>query len=315
MNKNILYYVLGGNFYFSLLFKLSLISLYFLKAKYRIIVFVDKDFLNILDQSELRNLIDYEVVVISAKSSFESAVNRYSFFDHVDVTGGERVLYCDADILFGGNIDEIFVLVDEKNEICAVNDFGLLMNTPHNLALNRYGFQLFNGAQIRDIKINNVKSINAGQFAFNINAKETFRKILKISAPGHICYEQPYFNYVLYHEKNYNFSLQEFITLKGYKLSENNEVSSKPIVHFCGGAGSAVFKFSQMFHYMDLMLKDNKEYESLKLIVSKNYERLSKEYGDIFDKKAWPILSSEDFPEDASAKEIYLKKGLWFLFE
>jgi len=277
VNKNILYYVLGGNFYFSLLFELSLISLYFLKVEYRIIVFVDEDFLNILDQSELRNLIDYEVIVVSAKSGFESAVNRYLFFDHVDVTGGERIFYCDADILFGGNIDEVFDLVDETNEICAVNDFDFLMNTPHNLALNRYGSQLFNGDQIRDININNIKSINAGQFAFNINAKETFRKILKISAPGHVCYEQPYFNYVLYHEKNYNFSLQKFITLKGYKLSGNNEVSSKPIVHFCGGAGSALFKFSRMFPYMDSMLKDNKEYESLKLIVSKNYERLSED--------------------------------------
>ena len=277
---NVIYFSGGGNPYYSLLLELCLISVYLTKFSQRIIVLADQLFISILDNSPIKNFVKFEVKLVDSNDGYHSALNKFSIFNHVNFTMNERILYLDSDIILIDSIEKIFEMNNSSSEIFVSNDSEisdgtLLMDSPH------HGGLLFNDEQLRDIKKNKMKSINSGAFLFSVNSKDTFSRILNISSPGNICLEQPFFNYILYHEKNYKFHLQNYITHSGYKLSEKKERPQKPIVHFCGGPGKFRYKFISMVNYMDLIFSSFTEYLEMRSIIFNNFNELKKEFGEI----------------------------------
>ena len=285
MNKNvnnIIYFTLGGNPYYSLLLELCLISLFLTKNINRIIILADQKLINILNNSKLNKFIQYELKLVNSNDVYHSSLNKFSIFNHVNITNIDRLLYLDTDIIIYNNIDILFDAIYNSREIYVSNDSEisegmLLMDSPH------HGGLLFNEKQLGDIKKNKIKSINAGAFLFNINSKETFSNILSIAKPGNICLEQPFFNYILHQNNNYKFILQKYITHSGYILSEKRELPSKPIIHFCGGPGKFRYKFIRMVNYMDLIFSNFDKYPEMRSILFNNFKNLTKNFGEILE--------------------------------
>jgi len=236
--KKLIYYTVSGNIEYAELLKLSINSL--LKNGNYV-----GDVLIMCDENIKKKLIfnneRIKYHIFDIVDSNRASGNKLRIYEY-DILKYDSILYLDTDILIFEDINPVF------NETIKNDNFIISTEGEKSEIINRHHAGPLLTSKEKE-KYKYINGINAGVFLFkntikNINIlKETYKKY--IYGERYECYEQPYFNYSLLKENNFDFFLQKYISHNGYHEIEKN----KPIIHFCGGPGNYKLKMEKMNQY------------------------------------------------------------------
>jgi len=236
--KKLIYYTVSGNIEYAELLKLSIKSLID-KGNYKDDILIMCD--NMIREKLNFNNQQIKYHIYNKVNPNRASGNKLRVYEY-DILKYDSILYLDTDILIFEDINYLFEETEksEKFIISTENNNSKLNNENHGGTL----MNVYEKEKTKDIS-----GINAGVFLFkntieNINIlKQTYDTY--INGANHICYEQPYFNFVLFKNDKFDFSLQKYISHNGYNEIEKN----KPIIHFCGGPGNHILKMQKMSKY------------------------------------------------------------------
>jgi hypothetical protein len=236
--SKLIYFTLGYNVEYLNLTKLCVESLY--KNGY------DGDFLFISEFEDkiLENIefIKKPYFLFSKNENvFQSSANKFKIYKFDQINNFEKVLFCDSDILFLKNPDNLFDRIKEnKIYLCKETD---LMS--HEL----WGGNLIDDLEKNEIEKKQIYGMNAGLFGFKNNMIDIFEKIedfmLKNMDKGNACLEQPFLNVYLYRNNLYDDSFSDEVTAKGYHMI-NFEGTA---IHFTTDSGNYFKKIEKMINF------------------------------------------------------------------
>lgn len=239
--KNLIYYTIGNNKLFIDLLKKSIHTLN--KTDYDGDLLIITDFKEeILKQIEFKNKIYFHEV---NKTNFiESSANKFKIYKFSNVNDYDKIIYCDADVLWLKNPNLLYEKI--------VEDKIYVANERHNLSTKYYNYNMTE-EELKLINENNLKGFSAGFFGFNKNCLEIF-KILDesiINNPESATWlEQPVLCTYLFRNKLYNTNFNGLVSHIGRTTTSVSLPYDGVALHFGGAIGNYYEKQSYMFKYM-----------------------------------------------------------------
>jgi lipopolysaccharide biosynthesis glycosyltransferase len=206
-----------------------------------------------------RNLgIDLRTFCMDCSTIFQAACARLFIFDYPEVSGYEKLLYIDTDILIKGPLDPIFDLLNGAKDVL----YGIESGT---IESPNFGAQFFNFNQIEK----SLTGLNSGTLLFlnSQTMKDLFQRIrnhintfTQSGEQSPYCMDQPFINFHAIRDKLYdNKTLNPFVS-----LFENNDTvdnyTTSSICHFSFPIGNFSHKYNRMCDFLDKTL--NKETNS-----------------------------------------------------
>lgn len=221
-------------------------------------------------ESEVRQLsmtleLELKVFCIDLQTIFQAACARLSIFDYPEISGYEKILYLDSDILIRADLSPIFKLPIED----------LLYGIESgNIGSLSFGGQFFDFGKIDQ----NLAGINSGTLLFfnSENMKNLFLRIKghvdKFTNDGNqppYCMDQPFINFHAIKDSLYNNKLLiPHVTLFEGEDIVNN-CSTSAICHFSFPIGNFGHKFYRMCEFFSRTLSESGKPGALDIVGRK----------------------------------------------
>jgi hypothetical protein len=205
--------------------------------------------------------LDLKVFCIDLQTIFQAACARLSIFEYPEISGYEKILYLDSDILIRADLSQIFKLPIED----------LLYGIESgNIGSLSFGGQFFDFGTIDQ----NLAGINSGTLLFfnSENIKNLFQRI-----KGHVdqftndgnqppyCMDQPFINFHAIKDSLYNNKLLiPYVTLFEGEDIVNN-CSTSAICHFSFPIGNFGHKFFRMCNFLTKIILIKRSFHILTL--------------------------------------------------
>ena len=211
------------------------------EVKTDILILTSYDFQPLIDSEISKYNLPIKYFIFNVNSLFQAGCARLNIFNYENINTYENILYLDADILINGNLDILFNLNINDNDIYAFGE--------GNLYHECWGGQL-----VDKQKYNDALAFNTGILYFknSIKIKTLFEDIkghINEYTKNHnipICLDQPFIVYNSFIKNQYNNQLLN-------KYIENNPTNINNnilIYHFHGGPGhyqSKLYKMNTFF--------------------------------------------------------------------
>jgi lipopolysaccharide biosynthesis glycosyltransferase len=237
--RNLVYFTIGHNLSYIELLKLCINSLY--KNGYDdnilIVSRYDKEIVQKIKFNK-----DPIFVRLKADNLFKSSANKFKIYLYDRIYEYDKVLYCDADMLWLKDPNILFDLItDDKVYVCYDNG---------NMADEYWGGGLLTPAETQQIKEDNINGINAGLFAFKSKLVDHFKHMDKYMNDNqhyaNVCLEQPFFNAYLYRNRLYDSTFSHYVRQNAYHVLSCDNV----LAHFSGSPGAFDTKYEHMNNYL-----------------------------------------------------------------
>jgi len=244
--NNLIYFTIGNNSEYIKLAQLCINSLQKQKYNEDILFITDNNYINIIkDYINWPSNKLHLLTVDNQTNLISSSANKLKIYKFANINKYINIIYCDIDILWTKNPNTIFNLIS-NNKIYISRD-----NKNYTMAHKYWGGDILTEEEKYQINSSNTIGLNAGLFAFNIDAINIFIEIDKFFNSNihlaNVCLEQPFINTYLYRNQVYNLIPEDIISHDGY-LYENNQFEGTAL-HFAGGPGNYSHKFNKMTNY------------------------------------------------------------------
>jgi len=227
----LVYYSVGGHVEYVDMFRLSLGSFFgFCDVDCDVLVMCSDRFRCALGDVDVKFLVCDDVGGVAGASC-----QKLKIFD-VDVSGYDKVFYCDVDTLWVGPVSMVFDSISGVG-ISFSSEFGLMCDSVY------HGKGFFSDDEVVDIRCRGVPALNFGTFGFCAGDVGVFKDIdgfvrSNIELMG-VCLEQPFGNVVVYRSGCFNVGLDAVV-------SNGDASNPKCLMHFLGGPGDFRSKFEKI---------------------------------------------------------------------
>lgn len=174
-----------------------------------------------------------------------ASMQKLSIFDH-DLTGFDKVIYIDADILVGIPIIPLLERVTNPDKIYVYKEKDSFME--HNQIY--WSLRSYTRDDIKYFIDNNIFVFNAGLFSFIPSAimQAHFNGVRELvrTHKGTFFYEQSFMN--VYFNKR-NLADYSIFIPSNYSMHATISAPSNTILHFCGSPGDGSSKLTRMTDY------------------------------------------------------------------
>lgn len=184
---------------------------------------------------------EYEDVIYD---EFQSEYVGFLKYSKNIPSGYDRYIYLDSDILYFGNVEDLF---SDKNYSCVIE----------KLPMNHEWFLYKNHEEKYLKSIEKLNGFNAGSFSFkNINflsqIREAFEPYVTQNVHADARLEQSSFNFVLSKEINFNIdNINNLTEITQLFADTANYSDQKKLYHFCGFSNEMSSKFFKMKKFYD----------------------------------------------------------------
>lgn len=240
MNKNLIYYSIGGNIEYIDILKIHLESLSkFIDIDIDLLFITSNDFAskikNLLSELNL-NIKSIYFFIADTSNVQKSSFSKLKIYNWQLIRQYEKVFYCDIDTVWTNNISDIFNTMKNIEDIYISNEEGLMGHCYYN------GKDFFSREELKNIVNKNIKPINFGVFGFFSQSVSIFQEIEQFMIENiskmNACIEQPYGNVVLYRRASINNDFNNFVS--------HDHKTVKTLMHFPGGPGNYAEKIHNM---------------------------------------------------------------------
>ena len=216
---------------------------------------------------DLNSDLNLKIFCLDFKTIFQAACARLFIFDYPEISGYEKLLYLDTDIIIKGDLAPLFTLPIE--DLLHGIESG-------NIWSKSFGGQFFNFGKIDQ----NLTGINSGTLLFfnSENIKNLFGRInnhiKQFTDDGNqppYCMDQPFINFHAIKDSLYNNQiLNPLVSLfEGNETVDNYETSA--ICHFSFPIGNFGHKFHRMCNFFSKTLSISYNSYTPPEIVGKKY--------------------------------------------
>lgn len=245
--KKLIYFTIGNNKQYISLLDFCVKSLH--KVNY------DGDYLIICNDDyeksilEVINFKDNKVYFFETSNNDLklSSANKLKIYNYPLIEKYDKILYCDADMLWIKHPNDFFDVCNE-NKIYIANEGNGLMT--HSF----YGGGHFSDTESEKIIKNNIFGCNAGLFIFNKNMINDFMKIDEYYQENQnlmgSCLEQPYINAYLFRTEKYDTSITNKILQNSYN-EPPQDLRDISVIHFLGVPGNFTAKYNSMKRFYE----------------------------------------------------------------
>jgi len=227
---NLIYYTIGNNINYINILNLNILTLEkYYNYNFELLFIIDERIANEFETNLITKL-PYKVLISTTNSMRDSSLNKLKIFKFDEIKNYNKIIYCDCDILWCGDPNNIFSLVN-SNKILVSNE------NHHDLIMTHeyWSGNLLHESEILEIKKMGLKGFNGGFFAFSFE----LISVIKI-------------NVYLFRNNLFDLSLNKLITHNGYNIDKINE---ETIVHFAGGPGNYSYKMNKMVDFYEKNIK------------------------------------------------------------
>ena len=216
---------------------------------------------------DLISELNLKIFTLDFKTIFQAACARLFIFEYPEISGYEKLLYLDTDIIIKGDLARVFALPIEDLL------YGI---SSGNIGSQSFGAQFFNFGEIDQ----NLAGINSGTLLFlnSENMRNLFEKIKnhvkKFTDEGNqppYCMDQPFINFHAIKSSLYNNQiLNSLVSLfEGDDTVDNFETSV--ICHFSFPIGNFGHKFQRMRDFLSKTLSFQKHMYASPDIIGNKY--------------------------------------------
>jgi hypothetical protein len=198
----------------------------------------------------ITNNIDYKQYEDVIYDEFQCEYVGFLKYSENIPDGYDRYIYLDSDILYFGNVNELF---SDKEYSCVIED--LPMTNEWFLYKNH------NNQYLNNIK--NLNGFNAGTFSFKkisflSKIRQAFKPYITQNVHLDARLEQSSFNFILSNEINFDINNINNLTQITQLFADINPHSnSKKLYHFCGFSNEMSSKFFKMKNFYDNYARRN----------------------------------------------------------
>jgi lipopolysaccharide biosynthesis glycosyltransferase len=248
---NLIYYTIGNNINYINILNLNILTLEkYYNYNFELLFIIDERIANEFETNLITKL-PYKVLISTTNSMRDSSLNKLKIFKFDEIKNYNKIIYCDCDILWCGDPNNIFSLVN-SNKILVSNE------NHHDLIMTHeyWSGNLLHESEILEIKKMGLKGFNGGFFAFSFELISVIKNIFEFCVENidsmNECLEQPFINVYLFRNNLFDLSLNKLITHNGYNIDKINE---ETIVHFAGGPGNYSYKMNKMVDFYEKNIK------------------------------------------------------------
>jgi hypothetical protein len=244
MSKTLAYFTFGFNSSYIDILKLAIKSLKYFHPEIDILIICDEKFIPLCSSTFPGIRIEK---CTNSTSPEMASTHKLNIFDY-DLSGYDKIMYIDSDMLLHGKIDSILDNITNPDLLYVYaesDDF----NNHKTLwwSLNNYTPE-----QLEFFKTNNILVFNAGLFIFlNSDFMKTHFSNIRLfinSYRGPFFYEQSFMNVYFNLKNKTNTSV---INTTNYAMMPKDNINySNKIIHFAGSPGISGPKIARMTKYI-----------------------------------------------------------------